>query len=146
MSVWTDEAIYAAWFARIASDAQGASVRALLGSPSSVVELGALQISKLPSRPLLVAKLLSVSQPTPTALREVNLGWFVYTEPSSSEGQSLALSTAITQAYPPRWLDFCFTTVAPLGPSTADRTLGLVARLATVTIRYRGTHALLPTA
>lgn len=128
----------AAIYARLATDAGGAGVRALLGSATSVgpATLAEGGVELLPARPCVLGRPGAVGGAS-DEMRRATYTWWCYAVP----GESYLLAQiveAIEAAYPPFLIPFWRVAVTLIGQETTDDSLGgLLTRPVQLTYRRR---------
>jgi hypothetical protein len=115
--------ISSALFDRIATDAAGAAVRALLGSAGSVITADKLGQRPLPARPLAVWRDGAVGG-VALGMRNVTGTWWVYDDPGQGYARIHAVIAALETAYPSDVLANGRVRVGPVGQASDDRSLG----------------------
>jgi hypothetical protein len=123
------QSIAEALYGRVATDAAGASVRALLGvdgaagGAASVIPAHRLDAAHLPAFPF-VAWREGVVSGERYAQRAVTGVWWAYDTPGRGYARINAIITAIEAAYPPLAISDGRVLVGPIGQATDDRSLG----------------------
>lgn len=128
-------AIISALVARV-EGADGAAVRAMLGSAQSVLHAAALT-APLPARPLLAWRAGAVVGAS-GEMRVTTGAWWVYDDPAYRYGRINALVPLLEALYIRQFAAGGQTEVSGLGPELEDTALGLVYRRVEIAHYRRG--------
>lgn len=134
------QALIEAVYGRLAQDAAGAPVRALLGDgAASIIHARRLRDQVLPLRPLLALR-AGAQVPLERVLNQASFTWWIYDDPEQDYARINALIFPVSNAYDWRRYPLATPTVAAgtvqvqAGQETEDTALGLLVRPVYLTI------------
>lgn len=111
MSVLDPATLQQAFYARLATDSAGATVRAALGAgAASVIVRDDLDPLNLPARPFLVLAIGPIAGAPDYDMQRMQCAWWVYDDPFRKFSRIDALILPIANAYPaddPTVIPFC---------------------------------------